>query len=97
VDHEQFQDRLRVAQGNYEAESEPLYWCGYARGLRRAYLGRRFSTDTDHLAWLEFKEDQDPCGAELGRGYRDGLTAVICARGHQPGNEGPDHWRKRPT
>jgi hypothetical protein len=81
MDYEQFKEQLQLAKENYQpAASEQLYWCGFARGLRRAYLGRRFSTDTDHFAWLEFRDDADPCVAELGRGYRDGLAAVVSSR-----------------
>ena len=71
---EQFEDQLLVAQKKY-TESGSLYWCGFTRGLQRAYLGRRFSKDTDHVAWLDFPRDADPYVAELGRGYRDGLQA----------------------
>ena len=80
MDQEQFEEQLQIAQNNSRSAQQPLYWCGYARGLRRAYLGRRFSSDTDHFAWLEFRKDADPCVAELGRGYRDGLAAVVSGR-----------------
>ena len=47
------------------------YWAGYQRGLRRAFHGERFGTDAEHQLWLSLSDDR----AELGRGYRDGLTA----------------------
>ena len=83
MDHEQFEERLGLAERLYEISEDPdetLYWCGFSRGLRRAYLGRRFSSDTDHFAWLAFREDSDRCVSELGRGYRAGLGVVISGR-----------------
>jgi hypothetical protein len=75
---EQFEKELQIARKNHK-ESASLYWCGFARGLQRAYLDR-FSSNTDHFAWLEFRHDADPCVAELGRGYVDGINAVISYR-----------------
>ena len=77
--NEEFKEQLQIAQKN-QKESASLYWCGFARGLPRAYLGRRFSKNTDHFAWLDFQRDADECVAELGRGYRDGLQALISYR-----------------
>ena len=76
---EQFEEQLRIAQKNHE-DFVSLYWCGFVRGLQRAYLGSRFSKNTDHFAWLDFPRDADQSVAELGRGYRDGLEAVISYR-----------------
>jgi hypothetical protein len=76
---DQFEEQLQIAQKNHK-EFASLYWCGFARGLQRAYFGSRFSKNTDHFAWLDFPRDADRCVAELGRGYRDGLQAVISYR-----------------
>ena len=80
---DEFEDILTRAEANY-AENAPLYWCGFRRGLRRAYLGHAASSQIDHFAWLDFFRDQDPCVAELGRGYIDGLEAVV-----SHGRDGP--------
>ena len=78
MEKEQFEELLQIARENHK-KSASLYWCGFARGLQRAFLDR-FSNNTDHFAWLEFPRDSDPCVAELGRGYRDGMEAVISYR-----------------
>jgi len=91
---EQFEEQLRIAQKNRE-ESGSLYWCGFTRGLQRAYLGRRFSKNTDHFAWLDFPHDADQCVAELGRGYRDGLQAVISYRPLEQSRSAADRPDKR--
>ena len=76
VTQDEFDDILRRAEETY-AENAPLYWCGFRRGLRRAFLGHAASSQIDHFAWLDFYRDPDPCVAELGRGYVDGLEAVV--------------------
>ena len=73
---DEFEDILGRAEATY-AENAPLYWCGFRRGLRRAFLGHAASTQIDHFAWLDFHSDSDACVAELGRGYLDGLEAVV--------------------
>ena len=73
---EQFEEQLKMARTKHK-ELASLYWCGFARGLQRAFLGNRFSKNTDHFAWLDFACDPDQCVAELGRGYRDGLRTVV--------------------
>ena len=73
---DEFDDILCRAEATY-AENAPLYWCGFRRGLRRAYLGQAASSQIDHFAWLDFYRDDDACVAELGRGYMDGLEAVV--------------------
>jgi hypothetical protein len=79
---EKFQQAMARADAMTLAGREPAYWCGYKRGLQRAYLGRRFSTNTDHYAWLDFARDADPFVVQLGRGYRAGLEVV--ASGQSP-------------
>jgi|GEM_PF-4870385 hypothetical protein len=75
-----FQRALASADAMAVAGREPAYWCGFKRGLQRAHLGRRFSSNTDHYAWLDFSRDDDPFVAQLGRGYRAGLQAVVSGR-----------------
>jgi hypothetical protein len=77
----QFEETLRIVQQNYRDGKASLFWCGYSRGLRRAFHGRSFTTDMDHAAWLQFHDDPDPCVAELGRGYRAGLAVLVEFRG----------------
>ena len=76
---EQFEDELRSAGQRY-AEDSSLYWCGVCRGLRRAFLGDAASSRIDHFAWLDFVLDPDPCVAELGKGYIDGMEMVLSYR-----------------
>jgi hypothetical protein len=85
VTREEFEEILSRAEATY-AENAPLYWCGFRRGLRRAFLGQAASSQIDHFAWLDFPRDPDPCVAELGRGYMDGLEAVVAhgRNGHRP-------------
>jgi hypothetical protein len=64
----------------FVAVPEPLFWCGYRRGLRRALYGRRFSSNMVHYAWLEFRQESDPVLAELGRGYVAGIEAVVSGK-----------------
>ena len=64
----------------HTAPSEPLFWCGYRRGLRRALYGRRFSSNMVHYAWLEFRQETDPILSELARGYIAGIEAVVSGR-----------------
>lgn len=73
---DEFDEILSRAEATY-AENAPLYWCGFRRGLRRAFLGHAASSQIDHFAWLDFYRDDDACVAELGRGYIDGLEAVV--------------------
>ena len=73
---DEFDEILGRAEATY-AENAPLYWCGFRRGLRRAFLGHAASSQIDHFAWLDFCRDDDACVAELGRGYLDGLEAVV--------------------
>jgi hypothetical protein len=73
---EQFEQELRRAEAAL-AESGSLYWCGFRRGLRRAFLGNAASSQIDHFAWLDFYRDADRCVAELGAGYIDGLETVV--------------------
>ena len=73
---DEFEEVLLQAEATY-AENAPLYWCGFRRGLRRAFLGHAASSQIDHFAWLDFYRDADSCVAELGRGYIDGLEAVV--------------------
>jgi hypothetical protein len=81
---DEFQRALARVDAMTLAGHDPAYWCGYKRGLQRAHHGRRFSTNTDHYAWLDFARDVDPVVAELGRGYRDGLDAVASGRASNP-------------
>jgi len=64
----------------HTAPSEPLFWCGYRRGLRRALYGRRFSTNMVHYAWLDFRKETDSVLAELARGYMAGIEAVVSGK-----------------
>lgn len=80
MNQDEFDEELRYAESRLEATPEPFYWSGYKRGLQRAYLGGRFSSTTDHFAWLDLRHDRDALLAELGRGYRDGLEAVVTGR-----------------
>ncbi len=74
---DEFQQALSSVDAMTLAGREPAYWCGFKRGLQRAHLGRRFTSNTDHYAWLDFARDDDPFVAQLGRGYRAGLQAVV--------------------
>ena len=74
---EEFEAELQRAVGMMNSRDERLYWCGYKRGLLRARQGRRFSSNTEHFAWLELRACDEPLLAELARGYADALQAVI--------------------
>jgi hypothetical protein len=91
VTQDEFDEILRRAETTY-AENAPLYWCGFRRGLRRAFLGQAASSQIDHFAWLDFYRDADPCVAELGRGSIDGLEAVVAhgRNGHRPAHPAAD-------
>jgi hypothetical protein len=65
---EDFECEVRLATTMRDESSDAPYWSGYRRGLMRARFGRRFSTNTDHVAWLEFRNSDDPVIASLGRG-----------------------------
>ena len=84
MDDDTFNALLRKAESAVDCGADALYWCGFSRGLRRAHFGRRFSSNTDHFAWLDFARDTDPCVSELGRGYRDGLEASASGRVPSP-------------
>jgi hypothetical protein len=77
---DEFQHALACVEAMVLAGGEPAYWCGFKRGLQRAYHGRRFTSNTDHYAWLDFVRDVDAFVAELGRGYRAGLETVASGR-----------------
>ena len=79
-DAERELDFAEAMAGQCAAPPEPLYWCGYRRGLRRALYGRRFSSNMVHYAWLEFRDDSDPVLAELGRGYLAGIEVVVSGK-----------------
>jgi len=49
------------------------YWSGYARGVRRAFHGKNYSTDGDHLLFLCMVVETNPRRHAMGVGYRDGL------------------------
>jgi hypothetical protein len=74
---EDFECEVRLATTMRDESSDAPYWSGYRRGLLRARFGRRFSTNTDHVAWLEFRNSDDPLIASLGRGYTDGVQTVL--------------------
>ena len=80
MNQSEFEEELHYAQSRLVAMPEPFYWSGYKRGLQRGYLGGRFSSTTDHFAWLDLRNDRDPLLAELGRGYQEGLEAVVTGR-----------------
>lgn len=92
---DEFERALASADAMALAGREPAYWCGFKRGLQRAHHGRRFSSNTDHYAWLDFTRDGDPFVAQLGRGYRAGMQAVVSGQplvldghGHPPVHDG---------
>ena len=76
---EEFEKEYELARRRCD-EEDSLYWCGYSRGLRRAFIGNEASTQIDHFAWLDFMKDEDCRVWELGRGYYDGMEAVVSAR-----------------
>jgi hypothetical protein len=81
VTPEEFANELqRIESMAFAQNVDAIYWSGFKRGLLRAYHGQRFSSNTDHYAWLDFPHDRDPVVAALGRGYRDGLEAVISGK-----------------
>jgi hypothetical protein len=63
-----FMARARRIGGDYGA--------GYQHGLRRHYYGDTFGTFEERAAWRALAGD--PKRADLGRGYRHGIT------GHAP-------------
>ena len=83
MDPEEFESELQFATSMQTGAQDALYWSGYRRGLLRARFGRRFSSNPNHFAWRDFKEDDDPVLAELGRGYVDGINTVV--NGKPPG------------
>ena len=80
MNDDEFEAELQFATSMRKDPQRVLYWTGYRRGLLRARFGTRFSSNTNHFAWRDFHEDEDPPVAELGRGYLDGLNCVINGR-----------------
>jgi hypothetical protein len=79
VTQEEFEKAYELARQRF-AEEDSLYWRGYARGLRGAFLGNDGSAQVSHFAWLDFMMDEDCRDWELGCGYFDGMKAVVSAR-----------------
>ena len=77
MDADDFESELKFATSMQNGAHDALYWSGYRRGLLRARLGSRFSSNSNHFAWRDFKGDDDPIVAELGRGYVDGINTVV--------------------
>jgi hypothetical protein len=48
------------------------YWVGYIRGLRRAYHGKKFGTEEEHIKWLAPSEIKHRQSRSIG--YSDGLA-----------------------
>jgi hypothetical protein len=72
-----FDSEMQLATSMRNQSVDAPYWAGYRHGLLRARFGRSFSTNTDHFAWLEFPDSDDPVIASLGRGYIDGINTVV--------------------
>ena len=77
MNERQFQSEMNRAETMRRLASgptEPDYYAGYIRGLRRAYHGERFGTEAEHDLWMGLADGQDDeQRAAKGRGYRDGL------------------------
>ena len=69
-----FASLMRRAEALRRGAPDPEWWTGYVRGLRRAHHGEEFGTQAEHELLLLMLESPDPQRAELGRGYRAGLT-----------------------
>lgn len=81
---EDFDLELQFATSMRDGVKDPLYWCGYRRGLLQARFGRRVFSHDNHFAWRAFKQDDDPLLVELGRGYLDGINTVINSKPTRP-------------
>lgn len=71
----QFEREMHRAAAMSAGGDRPDYWAGYVRGLRRAFHGERFGTESEHALWLAQADSQDDQRRERGQGYRDGLAA----------------------
>lgn len=70
-----FQSLMRRADTLRRADTDHRdWWTGYIRGLRRAHHGESFGAEVEHSLYLAASDSDDPQRAELGRGYRAGLT-----------------------
>ena len=83
-----FQSEMRRAETMRRlatGPTEPDYYAGYIRGLRRQYHGEQFGTQAEHDLWMSLADDQDDeQRAAKGRGYRDGFTVAPEGQEAQP-------------
>ena len=78
MDEIRFLMLMKRARNFSHLGTRPHYWRGYQRGLRRGFHGELFGTDEEHERWMRLADDgADDTDRERGRGYRDGLSAVV--------------------
>ena len=78
-----FESLLKDAEAQRKATSDPgeaEYLTGYIRGLRRAYHGTAFGTESEHKLWSSLIARRDHYGQKRGQGYLDGLKALAVRR-----------------
>jgi hypothetical protein len=70
-----FECEVRRATTMKDQASDSPYWSGYRRGFDACSTRTPFfdKTNTDHVAWLEFRNSDDPLIASLGHGYTEGV------------------------
>ena len=62
-----------MSRANALLDSDPDYWTGYMRGLRRAYYDEKFGTEEEHQAWSNDDDHGDTTRRARLDGYKDGL------------------------
>ena len=68
-----FEHEMSKAKAFKDADPDRAdYWAGYQRGLRRAYHGENFGTESEHALWLATINNEDISKQQRGKGYRDG-------------------------
>jgi len=67
---------LMLRAKTFQGITDPEYWRGFQRGLRRLYHGENFGTEEEHRVWDGLvKERGELNRRQLGEGYRAGCHA----------------------
>ena len=86
MDEARFMTEMNKAHILRKSDKRSDYWDGFSRGLRRAYHGALFGTEQEHAHWLSLASDGgDESSRERGRGYRDGMAALLDPRAESGG------------
>jgi hypothetical protein len=73
-----YEHEIKKAKTMFNVEPDkPDYWRGYILGLMRSHYGDEFCTPDQHNQWSLLVNHPDESQQQLGKGYMDGLIALV--------------------